>query len=177
MAGFQKVIVCGNVGRDPEMRSLNSGDRLATISIATSETWRDKHSGERKEKTEWHRITIWGSAAEIVEKYVRKGDQLMIEGKLETRKWIDQSGQDRYSTEIQVKPYGGSVTLLGSGRGASNGNGRASRLEDREPDEAEYDQRPLQQRRNANSDLDDEIPFITCDIFADMAFLKHRNIV
>jgi len=120
MAGLNKVIIMGNLGRDPEIRSLKNGDRIASISIATSESWRDKQSGERKEKTEWHKVTIWGQMVDIVEKYVSKGDQILIEGKLETRKWQAQDGTDRFSTEIQVKPFGGQITLVG---GRKNGNG------------------------------------------------------
>ena len=149
----------GNVGRDPEIRSLSTGTRIVTLNIATSESWRDRSSGERQEKTEWHRVTIWPEkTVELIEKYVRKGDMIHIEGKIETRKWQDQQGNDRYSTEIHVKPFSGSVTLIG--RIERNGGG--GRLAEREPgDDGGYDQpaRGPATTRGRNDDLDDEIPF------------------
>lgn len=160
MAGINKVIIMGNVGRDPEIRSLSSGDQLATLSIATSETWRDRNSGERKEKTEWHKVTIWGEQrVKLVETYVRKGDMIAIEGKLETRKWQAQDGSDRYSTEIQVKPFDGQLTLIGrlERRDSAGGTGR---LRDRAPDGGYPDDtgQPAPAARPRNADLDDEIP-------------------
>ncbi len=163
MAGFQKVIICGHLGKDPEIRSLRSGDRMANISIATSEQWRDKNTGEKKEKTEWHRITVWGNAVNVIETYVRKGDQLLVEGRLETRKWQDNSGQDRFTTEIVVKPFGGSITLIGSRRnGDSAGNGYtgSGRLREREPDGGYGDNAfNFPSSGYNNNDLNDEIPF------------------
>lgn len=122
MAGsVNKVIIIGNLGRDPEVRSFQNGGKVVNLRIATSETWRDKQSGERKERTEWHSVAIFNEAlAKIAEQYLRKGSTVYIEGALETRKWQDQSGQDRYTTEIVLRPYNGNLTLLG-GRGEGGG--------------------------------------------------------
>jgi len=121
MAGFQQVIVCGRLGRDPEVKSFQNGGKICNLSVATSEKWKDKNSGEMKERTEWHRISILAEgAANVAEKYLRKGSEVHIVGKLETRKWQDQQGNDKYTTEIVVRPYGGGITLIG---GRSNGEG------------------------------------------------------
>lgn len=122
MAGsVNKVIIIGNLGRDPEVRSFQNGGKVVNLRIATSETWRDRNSGERKERTEWHSVAIFNEAlAKIAEQYLRKGSTVYIEGALETRKWQDQSGQDRYTTEIVLRPYNGNLTLLG-GRGEGGG--------------------------------------------------------
>ena len=127
MAGsVNKVIIIGNLGRDPEVRSFQNGGKVVNLRIATSETWRDRNSGERKERTEWHSVAIFNEAlAKIAEQYLRKGSTVYIEGALETRKWQDQSGQDRYTTEIVLRPYNGNLTLLG-GRGEGGGGGGAS---------------------------------------------------
>ena len=126
MAGsVNKVIIVGNLGRDPEVRSFQNGGKVVNLRIATSETWRDKASGERKERTEWHSVAIFNeNLARIAEQYLRKGSTVYIEGQLETRKWQDQSGQDRYTTEIVLRPYRGELTLLG-GRGEGGGSGGA----------------------------------------------------
>lgn len=115
MAGsINKVIIIGNVGKDPEIRSFPNGGRAANFSVATSESWKDKSSGERKERTEWHRISVMNDAlVNVVEKYVRKGSKLYIEGRLETRKY-EKNGQDVYTTEIVLRPYGGEISLLDS---------------------------------------------------------------
>ena len=126
MAGsVNKVILIGNLGRDPEIRSMPNGDRIANLSIATSEQWRDKSSGERKEKTEWHRVVIFNdNIVKVVENYVKKGTTVYIEGALQTRKWTDQQGVEKYSTEIVVGRFKGELTLLGGrGDGASQGGG------------------------------------------------------
>jgi single-strand DNA-binding protein len=124
MAGsVNKVILVGNLGRDPEVRSFQNGGKVVNLRIATSETWRDKQSGERKERTEWHSVAIFNEPlAKIAEQYLRKGSNVYIEGQLETRKWQDQSGQERYTTEIVLRPYKGELTLLG-GRGEGGGAG------------------------------------------------------
>ncbi|MCU0827984.1 MAG: single-stranded DNA-binding protein [Tabrizicola sp.] len=124
MAGsVNKVILIGNLGRDPEVRSFQNGGKVVNLRIATSETWRDKQSGERKERTEWHSVAIFNEAlGKIAEQYLRKGSTVYIEGQLETRKWQDQSGQDKYTTEIVLRPYSGTLTLLG-GRGEGGGSG------------------------------------------------------
>ncbi len=122
MAGsVNKVILVGNLGRDPEVRSFQNGGKVVNLRIATSETWRDRNSGERKERTEWHSVAIFSEPlAKIAEQYLRKGSKVYIEGALETRKWQDQSGQDRYTTEIVLRPYRGELTLL-DGRGEGGG--------------------------------------------------------
>ena len=126
MAGsVNKVILIGNLGRDPEVRSFQNGGKVVNLRIATSETWRDKQSGERKERTEWHSVAIFNEAlGKIAEQYLKKGSTVYIEGSLETRKWQDQSGQDKYSTEIVLRPFNGNLTLLGGrGDGGSGGGG------------------------------------------------------
>ena len=125
MAGsVNKVILIGNLGRDPEVRSFQNGGKVVNLRIATSETWRDKQSGERKERTEWHSVAIFNEAlGKIAEQYLKKGSTVYIEGQLETRKWQDQSGQDKYSTEVVLRPYGGNLTLLGGRDGGSGGGG------------------------------------------------------
>lgn len=124
MAGsVNKVILVGNLGRDPEVRNFPNGGKVCNLRIATSETWRDKQSGERKEKTEWHSVAIFSEPlAKIAEQYLKKGSKVYIEGQLETRKWQDQSGAERYSTEVVLRPYRGELTLL-DGRGEGSGGG------------------------------------------------------
>lgn len=116
MAGsVNKVILVGNVGRDPEVRSTQDGSKFANLSVATSETWKDKLTGERKDRTEWHRVVVFNTAlAEFVEKYVTKGMKLYIEGQLQTRKWQDQSGADRYTTEVVIPRFRGELSILDS---------------------------------------------------------------
>lgn len=127
MAGsVNKVILVGNLGRDPEVRSFQNGGKVCNLRIATSETWRDRSSGERKERTEWHSVAIFNeNLAKIAEQYLRKGSKVYIEGQLETRKWQDQSGQDRYSTEVVLRQFRGEMQLL-DGRGEGGGSGGAS---------------------------------------------------
>lgn len=108
-----RVILVGNLGQDPEVRNLPNGGKVVNLSIATSESWRDKNTGERKERTEWHRVVIFSEGiAKVAEQYTRKGSKVYIEGSLQTRRWQDQSGADRYSTEVVVQPFGGALTLL-----------------------------------------------------------------
>ncbi len=115
MAGVNKVIIIGNVGKDPEIRQMQDGFKIANFSVATSESWKDKVSGERKERTEWHRIAVMNERlSEIVEKYVRKGSKLYIEGQLQTRKWTDQAGMERYTTEVVIGRFKGEITMLDS---------------------------------------------------------------
>ncbi|RUS59496.1 single-stranded DNA-binding protein [Pseudorhodobacter sp. E13] len=125
MAGsVNKVIIVGNLGRDPEVRSFPNGGKVVNLRIATSETWRDKATGERKEKTEWHSVAIFSEpVGRIAEQYLKKGSTVYIEGQLETRKWQDQSGADRYSTEIVIRPYRGELTLLGGRNDGGSGGG------------------------------------------------------
>ncbi|TCP60562.1 single-strand binding protein [Rhodovulum bhavnagarense] len=127
MAGsVNKVIIIGNLGRDPEVRSFQNGGKVCNLRIATSETWKDRNTGERRERTEWHTVAIFSEPlVRIAEQYLRKGSKVYVEGQLETRKWQDQSGQDRYSTEVVLRPYRGELTLL-DGRGGEGGGGGAS---------------------------------------------------
>ena len=122
MAGsVNKVILVGNLGKDPEIRTLTSGDRVANLTIATSESWRDRTSGERKEKTEWHRVGIFNdNLVKVAENYLKKGSSVYIEGSLQTRKWTDNSGVEKYSTEIVLQKFRGELTMLG-GRGEGGG--------------------------------------------------------
>ncbi|WP_306047049.1 single-stranded DNA-binding protein [Nioella sp. MMSF_3534] len=125
MAGsVNKVILIGNLGRDPEVRSFQNGGKVCNLRIATSETWKDRNTGERRERTEWHSVAIFSEPlARIAEQYLRKGSKVYIEGQLETRKWQDQSGQDRYSTEVVLRPYRGELTLLDSRSDSGGGGG------------------------------------------------------
>lgn len=111
--GVNKVILVGNLGNDPEIRYMPNGGAVANITIATSESWRDKATGEQREKTEWHRVALFGKLAEVAGEYLRKGSQVYIEGQLQTRKWQDQSGQDRYTTEVVVQGFNGVMQMLG----------------------------------------------------------------
>jgi len=125
MAGsVNKVILVGNLGRDPEVRSTQDGTKVANLSLATSESWRDRNTGERRERTEWHRVVIFNERlAEIAEKYLRKGSKIYVEGQLQTRKWTDQNGQDRYSTEVVLQRFRGELTMLDSRGGGEGGGG------------------------------------------------------
>lgn len=140
MAGLNRVILCGRLGADPEVRSFSNGGKVVGLRIATSETWKDKQSGERKEKTEWHSVAIFNEGiAKVAEQYLHKGSEVLIEGQLETRKWQDQSGNDRYSTEVVVRPFGGSMTLIG---GKSQG-GQSRDEPSRQTDSADRDEVPF----------------------------------
>lgn len=125
MAGsVNKVILVGNVGGDPEIRSVGDG-RVATISLATSQSWKDKRSGERKERTEWHRVKVWGKPVDFIEKFVVKGDKLYVEGELRTDKWTDKNGQERYTTEVVCQGYNSQVTMMSSKSKSGGGGGSA----------------------------------------------------
>jgi single-strand DNA-binding protein len=121
MAGVNKVIILGNLGKDPEVRFMPNGGGVANLTIATSETWKDKQTGEQKEKTEWHRVVMFGKLAEIAGEYLKKGSKVYIEGSLQTRKWTNQQGQDQYTTEIVVQGFNGTMQMLDSRGGASAG--------------------------------------------------------
>ena len=161
MAGsVNKVILVGNLGRDPEIRSTQDGTRVANLSVATSESWRDKNSGERRERTEWHRVVIFNDRlVEIAERYLKKGSKIYIEGALQTRKWTDQSGQEKYTTEVVLQKFRGELTMLdgrgGGGAGESedaggfpeSGSGGGTNRMGSAPAGA------------GGGDLDDDIPF------------------
>lgn len=119
--GVNKVILVGALGGDPEVRYMPSGGAVANLSIATSESWRDKNTGEQKEKTEWHKVALFGKVAEVAGEYLRKGSHVYIEGQLKTRKWQDQNGQDRYTTEVVVQGFNGSMQMLGGKQGNNGG--------------------------------------------------------
>ena len=162
MAGsVNKVILIGNLGADPEIRSLSSGDRVCNLRIATSESWRDRTSGERKEKTEWHRVVIFNdNLVKVAENYLRKGSKVYIEGALQTRKWADASGQEKFSTEVVLQKFRGELTMLdGKGGDAEQGSdyGGAS------SGGGGFSSGPARQgsgpREDFSADLDDEIPF------------------
>ncbi len=166
MAGsVNKVILIGNLGRDPEVRTFQNGGKVCNLRIATSETWKDRNTGERKERTEWHSVAIFSEPlARVAEQYLRKGSKVYIEGQLETRKWQDQSGQDRYSTEVVLRPYRSELTMLdgrdGGGGGGGNfgggGGGGQMGYDDRGGD---YGGGGGSSTPTPSRDLDDEIPF------------------
>jgi single-strand DNA-binding protein len=160
MAGsVNKAILVGNLGKDPEIRTTSGGQKCANLSVATSESWRDKSSGERREKTEWHRIVIWNEKlVEIIERYAKKGQKIYIEGQIQTRKWTDQQGAEKYTTEIVLPAFGGSFQMLSDSRGGSD--------EDENQDAGRGN--GGREHGTANSgtfggsqpnDLDDDIPF------------------
>lgn len=156
MAGsVNKVILVGNLGQDPEIRTFQNGGKIANLRIATSETWKDKNSGERKERTEWHTVTIHSEPlVNVAEQYLRKGMKVYIEGQLETRKWQDQSGNDRYSTEVALRPFRSELQMLDGKSGEDNGTRQQSARQ------ASYDaQRPQSGQSRPAADYDDEIPF------------------
>jgi len=147
MAGsVNKVILVGNLGKDPEVRRMTSGDPVVNLSIATSESWRDKASGEKKEKTEWHRVVIFNkNLADVAEKYLKKGAKVYVEGQLQTRKWTDKDGAEKYSTEVVLQNFRGELTMLdGRSGGGEGGGGRGA------------GEAPASFQRD---EMDDEIPF------------------
>lgn len=156
MAGsVNKVILVGNLGKDPEIRTLNSGEKVANLSIATSETWRDKSSGERKEKTEWHRVVIFNeNIVKVAENYLKKGSTVYLEGSLQTRKWTDQQGVEKYSTEVVLQKFNGNLTMLG---GKNDGGGERSSGGDGYSGGGGQQQRASGGRESY--DLNDDIPF------------------
>ncbi len=153
MAGsVNKVILVGNLGRDPEVRHLQDGNKVVNLSVATSERWKDRNSGEQRERTEWHRVVIFNDRlADVAEQYLRKGSKIYLEGQLQTRKWTDQSGQEKYTTEIVLQRYRGELQMLDTRGGGSSGD---------------YDQTPARSEPSSSpaaaapaADFDDEIPF------------------
>src|SRR3954464_12456313 len=149
MAGsVNKVILVGNLGKDPEVRRMQSGEPVVNLSIATSENWRDKASGERKEKTEWHRVVIFNkNLADVAEKYLKKGSKVYVEGQLQTRKWTDKDGQEKYSTEVVLQNFRGELTMLDGRGGEGGGGGGGARGASEAPASFQRDE------------MDDEIPF------------------
>ncbi|CAK6616224.1 single-stranded DNA-binding protein [Providencia stuartii] len=147
--GVNKVILIGHLGQDPEIRYMPAGGAVANLTLATSESWRDKQSGEMREKTEWHRVCIFGKLAEVAGEYLKKGSQVYIEGSLQTRKWQDQSGQDRYTTEVVVN-IGGSMQMLG-GNSNQAGIQQPARQSQQSQQQSPQNEPPM--------DWDDNIPF------------------
>ena len=168
MAGsVNKVILVGNLRRDPEIRSTNDGTRIANLNLATSESWRDRTSGERRERTEWHRVVIFNERlVEIAEKYLRKGSKLYVEGALQTRKWTDNAGVEKYSTEVVLQKFRGELTMLDGATGGRGQGGGAGEGGYDEGDAGSFGSTPRAAApaggggpRGRNDDLDDEIPF------------------
>jgi single-strand DNA-binding protein len=162
MAGsVNKVILVGNLGRDPEIRSTQDGTKVANLSLATSESWRDKNTGERKERTEWHRVVVFNERlVDVIEKYVKKGSKLYVEGALQTRKWTDNTGAEKYTTEVVLQRFRGELTMLDGARGGGGGIGGSS------PDDMGSGGSGSGggggmggSRGGGSQDLDDEIPF------------------
>lgn len=156
-----KVILVGNLGRDPEIRSLNNGGRVANLSVATSDRWRDRQTGEQRERTEWHRVVVFDDKiVEVAEKFLRKGRKVYLEGEIQTRKWSDQSGQERYTTEVVLQRFRGQLTMLG-GRGEGDGGGGFAG----EAGAGDYDRGApagggdMGEASGPGADLDDDIPF------------------
>jgi single-strand DNA-binding protein len=160
MAGsVNKVILIGNLGKDPEVRTLNSGDRVANLRIATSETWRDKASGERKEKTEWHQVVIFNeNIVKVAEQYLKKGSTVYIEGAIQTRKWTDQQGVEKYSTEIVLQKFRGELTMLG-GRNDNAGGGASAGDDYSSGSNFSAGSQSKPSGPKESFELDDEIPF------------------
>jgi len=162
MAGsVNKVILVGNLGRDPEIRSTQDGTKVANLSLATSENWRDKNTGERKERTEWHRVVVFNERlVDVIEKYVKKGSKLYIEGALQTRKWTDNTGAEKYTTEVVLQRFRGELTMLDGARGGGGGIGGSSPDDMGSGGSSSGSGGGMGGSRGVGgSDLDDEIPF------------------
>ena len=164
MAGsVNKVILVGNLGRDPEVRTFQNGGKVCNLRIATSENWKDRNTGERRERTEWHSVAIFSEPlAKVAEQYLRKGSKVYLEGQLETRKWQDQSGQDRYSTEVVLRPYTSTMVMLdgrSGGDGGAGGSGGGGYMAEDQSGGYDSGRGGGNSPAPASSDLDDEIPF------------------
>jgi len=157
MAGsVNKVILLGNLGRDPEIRSMQSGSKMATFSMATSKRWKDKNTQEQRDKTSWHNIVVFGDGlVDIVEKYVKKGSKIYVEGELQTRKWQDQDGNDRYTTEVVLQGFNSNLTLLDSRNATNNIEGQESSTDQT----ASNFENPTSSKNSDSSESDDDIPF------------------
>mgnify|MGYP001359870154 FL=1 len=151
VGSVNKVILLGNIGKDPDVKAMQSGSKLATFSIATSKRWKDKQTQEFKDKTEWHRVVVFGDGlVDIVEKYVKKGSKIYIEGELQTRKWADQQGNDRYTTEIVLQGFNSTLTLLDSKNSSSSSEKSIENMPDNQDKEASSE---------SDSNIEDDIPF------------------
>lgn len=163
--GINKCIILGRVGNDPEIRYSASGSAIANLSVATSEQWNDKATGEKKEQTEWHRVVIFGKLAEVAGEYLRKGSQVYVEGKLRTRKWTDQSGVEKYTTEIVLQPMNGVMQMIG-GKSSDNGNQQSQQRQQSGSNQQSGWGKPQQPSNTSKPpaneppmDFDDDIPF------------------
>lgn len=156
--GVNKAIIVGTLGKDPEVKYTAGGSAIVNVSVATNESWKDKNSGEPVEKTEWHRIVIFGKLAEVAAQYLKKGAQVYFEGKIQTRKWQDQSGQDRYATEIVIDGFGGQMQMLG-GRPENTGTGNSSSQRPHQQQPTKAQQQQSQFDAPPDDDGFDDIPF------------------
>jgi single-strand DNA-binding protein len=163
MRSVNKVILVGNLGKDPESRSFQNGGKVVSFSVATSESWNDRASGERKEKTEWHNVSIFSEGlARVAEQYLRKGSKVYLEGQLETRKWQDQSGNDRYSTDVVLRQFNSAMVLLDSRGEGGGGGGRSGGYDDDfggAPSGGGQRSQSRPQPAAFDTDLDDDVPF------------------
>ena len=161
MAGsLNKVMLIGNLGADPEIRTFQNGGKVCNLRIATSDRWRDKNTGENREKTEWHTVEIFAEGlVRICEQYLKKGSKVFIEGALQTRKWQDQSGNDRYSTEVVIQGYGGTLTMLDGRSGGENASGSSYNIGGASSSSSSSSFDQANQSMPSPSDLDDDIPF------------------
>ena len=162
--GINKVILVGNLGQDPEVRYMPNGNAVTNFSVATSETWKDKQTNETRDRTEWHRIVVFGKLAEIAGEYLKKGSQVSLEGQLQTRKWQDKSGQDRYTTEVVINPIGGTLQMLGSRDGSQNWGQSANNSPSAPVPQLTTQNAPTTEQATAipeepPMDFDDDIPF------------------
>ncbi len=166
--GINKVILVGNLGQDPEVRYAPSGSAVTNISIATSDSWKDKNTGQMVDKTEWHRVVFFGKLAEIAGEYLKKGSQVYVEGKLQTRKWQDQQGQDRYTTEVVVDGFNGVMQMLGGrneggmgggGRPQNQGGGYQQQQAPQAQQQQQAPQQPAPMDSGFSDSFDDDIPF------------------
>lgn len=156
--GVNKVILIGNLGQDPEVRYMPNGGAVANMTLATSETWRDKTTGEQKEKTEWHRVVLFGKLAEIAGEYLKKGSQVYIEGALQTRKWTDQAGIDKYTTEVVVN-VGGTMQMLGGRQSSGGGQQSGNQFSGDQQARPAAQNTPPANNNEPPMDFDDDIPF------------------
>lgn len=175
MSSLNKAMIIGNLGRDPEVRAFQNGDRVCNLSVGTNERWKDKQTGEQRDRTEWHRVAVFGNLVNVCEQYLRKGSKVYIEGKLKTRKWQDRDGVDRYSTEIVLQGYGGNLVLLDN-KSANQGVDNSQQQYQQPQPQQQYQQQQQQRQPSAqgsdparqnpagqapvnNQDINDDIPF------------------
>ena len=158
MAGINKVILVGNLGAKPEIKYASNGNAISNLSVATSESWTDKNTGQKQERTEWHRVSLFGKVAEIAGQYLDKGSKVYVEGKLQTRKWQDQSGQDRYTTEVVISGFSGTLQMLDR-RDDSNSSMQSQSQPQSQPQPAQNGQQAPSITPVAQDEFEDDIPF------------------